>query len=73
MKILTKKVLNELHNFFVMSEQDYATSELQVMAETKAEKPTKQTENDFLYSRACYDTCKNVSRILGIKYSFLFE
>lgn len=63
--------MNEkLREFFIMSEQDYAECQLKILAENKSGKPTKETEQDFMYSSGAYDACKNIAKIMKIKYSF---
>lgn len=63
--------MNEkLREFFILCEKDYATSELQVLAGNKAGKVPKEVEQEFMYSIGAYDTCKNIAKIMNIKYSF---
>jgi hypothetical protein len=66
MKILTSKKILQLKEYIVEVEKELATDNLKAMG-------GEDKDKDLMYDQGCYDTLKNVCKLLGIKYSFCIK
>ena len=71
---MLKKKLT-IKDLFVAVEKELAKDTLHCLGlderkRTKAER--EKISKEFMYSQGAYDNCKQVARVLGIKYKFLY-
>jgi len=56
---------DNLREYIIKVEQDFATQQLNAMAH-------KVKESDFMYVAGEYNACKNICKFLKITYNFLY-